>query len=42
MGTADEDLQIRYLKGTGQFVILSSVVTAPLVLFSGCGKKAST
>eukprot|EP00045_Choanoeca_perplexa_P014461 m.170194 g.170194 ORF g.170194 m.170194 type:complete len:1127 (-) comp16683_c1_seq2:139-3519(-) len=39
MGSMTGDIQVRYLKAVGQFLILSGIVTAPLILLWASGKQ---
>eukprot|EP00730_Choanoeca_flexa_P007405 TRINITY_DN12327_c1_g2_i10.p1 TRINITY_DN12327_c1_g2~~TRINITY_DN12327_c1_g2_i10.p1 ORF type:complete len:1113 (+),score=259.59 TRINITY_DN12327_c1_g2_i10:1324-4662(+) len=39
MGSASKNVQDRYLKGVGEFVLLSAIVTAPAVLLFGTGVR---
>jgi hypothetical protein len=39
MGSMDIAIQVRYLKAVGQFLILSGIVTAPLILLWASGRQ---
>ncbi|EDQ89573.1 uncharacterized protein MONBRDRAFT_32377 [Monosiga brevicollis MX1] len=39
MGSMDEEVQVRYLKGVGEFLIFSAIITAPLVFLVASGQR---